>query len=173
MKAELLDVRAVEVPWAVDPAISHVQLAASDEDMPTLILIAEFPRPTDGGLDAQVRSGESAHNAEVEVRFEWPGGWIRVSPCAEPAPFDLSGLAVVPSLTEDRTATAERIRAHLDATGHHPCPHFYRVIRSPWIESLGLDPTTFRHFVVHGDNNLWEVIASGLSWRTLRWMRFD
>lgn len=172
-KADLLRVQAAEVPWAVDPAIGYVRLVATDEDMPTLTLIAEFLRPADGGLDAQGASGEGAHNAEIEVRFTWPGGWIRVTPCAGPAPFDLSGLAVVPSLGEPRAVTAARTRAHLDTTGHHPCPHFYRVEASPWLAALGLDPAKFQHFVVHGDSNLWEVIATGLSWRVLRWMRFE
>lgn len=174
MKASALKVHAVPVPWSVDPAVGFVRLTASDEDMPTLTLIGEFLRPDDAELAEAPPGAEggSLFNAEIEVRFKWPGGWVRVSPCAGPPPLDLSGLAVVPSLSVPREETTRMYRVHLDATGHHPCPHFYRVEDSPWIAGLGLDPARVQHYLVHGDNALYEVIAAGMSWRALRWLNF-
>ncbi|MFT5430968.1 MAG: hypothetical protein ACI9OJ_001647 [Myxococcota bacterium] len=29
------------------------------------------------------------------------------------------------------------------------------------------------HFLVHGDNLLYEVIAAGVSWHALRWLNFE
>ena len=173
MKASLLSVEAVEVPWSVDPAIGFVRLAASDEDMPVVTLLGEFLRPEDSKLPDQPAEDGGLLNAEIEVTFKWPGGWVRVSPCAGPPPLDLSALAVVPSPSVSPAETTRQYRAHLEATGNHPCPHIYRVTQSPWIAGLGLDPARLQHFLVHGDNALYEVIAAGLSWRALRWLNFE
>lgn len=175
MKASPLKVEAAQVPWSVDPAIGFVRLAASDEDMPIITLLGEFLRPEDSTLPERPTGADDGtlFNAEIEIKFKWPGGWVRVSPCSGPPPLDLSALAVVPSSSFPRAETLRQYRAHLEATGNHPCPHIYRVTNSPWIADLGLDPARLRHFLVHGDNALYEVIAAGFSWRALRWLNFE
>lgn len=146
------------VPWAVDPSAPGVTLAASDEEMPSMSLNAEF-------LDASTAGDAIA--SRLQVVFEGPGGWVRVSPGAHESRLDYSAVAVVPNLAWPRGEFSRRVRAHLRETGEHPFPGFFKVVDSSWIAMLGLVGRGIEHFIVLGDETMWEVLARGFSWRRL------
>ena len=132
-------VEAVRVPWSVSPALSGVELFASDEEMPRLRLRV---------VPLEVRG---ADEVTVEIRLTSPGGRVNVWPGEYPRLIDTARLAVVPEPGRPIAEYRERLRAFWTEHGYHPCPNFYIVPGSSWVASLGIPPAKVKHFIVEGD----------------------
>ena len=150
---ETFVVKAVEVPWSVSPAMSGVELYASDEDLPRLRLrVVPLDRL------------EEADEVTVEIRFSWPGGWVNVWPGEYPELIDTRALHVVPQPNVPMSEYRRRVSEFYAENGYHPCPHFYRVPQSPWVASLASRHPAMKHYIVEGDGSVWHVVAGGFEW---------
>lgn len=148
-----LTVIPAPVPWAVDASTPFVRVQASDEGPTKVRLLVDFSASPEGPADA-----------EVELTFTGPGGWLRAMPGEHEHRFGLDALPLRPALEQAPGWYAAQAAAHVAEHGTHPCPFFFVVSDSPWIRRLGLESLGLQHYVLFGDGMLWEFLARDFEW---------
>lgn len=146
-------VEPVQVPWSVSPAMSGVELFASDEDLPR-IRLRVVPLFETHGPD----------ELTVELRFSWPGGWVSVWPGEYPDLIDFSRVEVVSEPGQPPSVYRLEVIEFYEQKGYHPCPHFYRVQNSAWLSSLSFAPKGLKHYLIEGDGTVWHIATGGFEW---------
>jgi hypothetical protein len=182
----------VRVPWGIDTGAPFLSLQASRTGEPlSATFVAYFrcdeqaatkPTPPDVvGLSQNayvaseppefVASSLDDKAAYRLVRVLFTEGLtsrksraVSDSETVRAANYDWSAVATVPrpgELLEDAVRRAQQLWF---LTGLCPSPRMYQIEHSIWLQQLGLSQELWKHYLLLGIDDYWEVVAQGWTW---------